>query len=139
MEENQQNRFSYAKLAIVSDRYQVSSRDTAAIVNAALEDMGLLNDSNKLDRKKVLREKLRVGIQNANYNKLESSALICMGFDGRTAAGTIKEEHYSIIKEPGSINVDHVTPDCGSSKAVSDEIINCIVDTNSEDSNGCGL
>ena len=67
LEENQQNRFTYDKLAIVSDRYQVSSRGTAAIVNAALEDMGLLNDSNKLDRKKkVLREKLQVRIQNVN-------------------------------------------------------------------------
>ena len=76
-------------------------------MNAALDDMGLLNDSNKLNRTKVLREKLRVGIQNVNYNKLESSAPICMGFDGRkdetrTAAGTIKEEYYSIVKEPGA-------------------------------------
>ena len=33
-----QNRYVYDNLAIIPDRYRVSSRATAAIVNAALED-----------------------------------------------------------------------------------------------------
>ena len=59
-----QNRYVCNNPAIVSDRYRVSSRATAAIVNAALEDMRILRDKNKLDRKKVMREKLRVGKTN---------------------------------------------------------------------------
>ena len=39
----------------------MSSRATAAIVNAALEDMRIFGDENKLDRKKVMKEKLQVG------------------------------------------------------------------------------
>ena len=56
-----QNRFHYNELAIIADRYRVSCRATAAIVNAALKDMGILNESNMLDRKKVERERLHVG------------------------------------------------------------------------------
>ena len=44
-----QNRYSYDQLAIASDRYLVSSRATAAIVNAALQDMGLLTDESMLN------------------------------------------------------------------------------------------
>ena len=58
---NLQNRFTYSNLAITADRYQVSSRAAAALVNAALKDMILLIESNLLDRKKVERESKRVG------------------------------------------------------------------------------
>ena len=45
------NRYSYDNLAAVSDRYCVRSQATAAVANALLEDMGLINDENNLDRK----------------------------------------------------------------------------------------
>ena len=67
-----------------SDRYRVSCRATAAIVNAALEDMGLLNDSSTQDRKKVAREKVRFGMENVMCSKVESSGLVCIGFDKMT-------------------------------------------------------
>ena len=67
-----QNRYVYDNLVIVSDRYRVSSRATAAIVNAALEDMRILRDENKLDRKKVKREKLRVGKTDILCGKMEN-------------------------------------------------------------------
>ena len=54
---NKQNRFTYNKLSVTAERYRVSSRAAAAIVNAALEDMGILNQGNMLDRKKVERER----------------------------------------------------------------------------------
>ena len=69
-----QNHYVYDNLAIVSDRYRVSSRATAAIVNAALEDMKILRDENKLDRKKVMREKLRVGKTNIYVERWKTLA-----------------------------------------------------------------
>ena len=60
LKENIQNRFRYDKLVITADRFCVSCRTAAAIVNAALEDMWLLNKSNMLDRKKIERERTRV-------------------------------------------------------------------------------
>ena len=53
-----QNRYSYDQPAIVSDRYRVSSRASAATANAALQDTEILADENILDGKKVIREKL---------------------------------------------------------------------------------
>ena len=102
-----QNCYVYDNLAIVSDRYRVSSCATAAIVIAVLEDMRILRDENKLDRKKVMREKLRVGKTNSLCGKMENVDLFCIGFDGRkdqtkTREGTIQEEHYTIVKEPSS-------------------------------------
>ena len=46
----------YEYLAITVDRFRVSYRATVAIVNSALKDMGILNESNMLDRKQVERE-----------------------------------------------------------------------------------
>jgi len=59
-------------------------------------------------------------------SKMESSGLVCIGFDGRKddtriAAGIIQEEHSSIVKEPGIVCMDHATPDNWLSEAISDE------------------
>ena len=61
----------------------MSSRATVAIVNAALEDMRVLRYENKLDRKNVMREKLRVGKTNILCGKMENVGLFCIGFDGK--------------------------------------------------------
>ena len=50
LESKCQNRYSYDQLAILSHRYRVINRATAAIVNAALQDMGHLTDENMLER-----------------------------------------------------------------------------------------
>ena len=51
----------------------------------------------------------------------------------KTGEGTIQEECYTIIKEPGSQYVDHVTPDDGSARSIASEVISYIIATNSED------
>ena len=66
---------------------------------------------------------------------MENVGLFCIGVYGRksqtqTREGTI-QEHYTIIKEPFSQYVNHVTPDDGSALSIADEIANCIVATNS--------
>ena len=78
-----QNCYVYGNQAIVSDRYRLSSRATAAIVNAALEVMRILRVENKLDRKKVTREKLRVGKTNILCGKMENVGSFCIGLDVR--------------------------------------------------------
>ena len=84
LKKSNQNWFHYNELAIIAiiaitaiiaDRYRASSRTTTAIVNAALKDMGILNESNMLDRKKVERERLRVGQKNVNERKCENLKL----------------------------------------------------------------
>jgi hypothetical protein len=116
--ENTQNRYKYDELAITTDRYIVSCRVAAAIVNAALKDMGILDQSNMLDRNKLQSERERVSQLLIAKNKVENIGFECLGFDGRkddtlTEGGLMKEEHYVVVKVPGSIYVDHVTPDHG--------------------------
>ena len=50
----------------------------------------------------------------------------------KTSEGTIQEERYTIIKEPSSQYVDHVTPDDGSAYAIASELFSCIIATNGE-------
>lgn len=53
LRENIRNLHRYDKLAITADRYHVSSRAEAAIVYAVLFDLGILDETNMMDRKKV--------------------------------------------------------------------------------------
>jgi len=48
---------------MVSDCYQDSCQAIAGIVNAALEDMGVWNDLNMLNQKKVTRVKVQIGME----------------------------------------------------------------------------
>ena len=44
---SRRNVYSFPTLAITADRYKISNREVAALVNAALEDLGILQgDSN---------------------------------------------------------------------------------------------
>lgn len=138
LKDNIQNRYHYDKLAVTADRFRISCRATAAIVNAALHDMGILNNSNMLDRKKVERERLRVGKMNLEKNHSESFGLECIGFDGRkdntiTSKGYNKEEHYTVVKEPGSAYIDHLTPDNGTSRCIADELLTLLFDKRSNE------
>src|ERR1700755_1125340 len=75
LRENNQNRFTYNKLSVTAERYSVSSRAAAAIVNAALEDMGILNQGNILDRKKVEREKKKIEFRKETLHKFRTTTL----------------------------------------------------------------
>lgn len=137
--ENEQNRYKYNELPIVADRYCVSSRASAAIVNAALKDMGLLNNQNMLDRKKIEREKNRIGHKNVEISKSGNIELKCLGFDGRKDEtlhkhGMEKEDHYVLVNEPGGYYLDHFTPDQGNARSIANEIFTFIIDYKSLDS-----
>ena len=66
-------------LLISADRYRVGSRAAASLVNAPLKDMGLLNESNLLDRKKVERERKRVGKAIIVSKTTENTPIECLG------------------------------------------------------------
>ena len=123
-----ENQLHYNELAIIADHYCISCRASAAIANAALKDMGILNESNMLDRKKVERERLCFRQKDINERKSENLKLQCIGFDGRkdntiTAVGMIKEEHITIVREPSSSYIDNLTPDNGTSRCIANEIL----------------
>ena len=90
-----------------------------------------------LDRKKVIRERLRVGNKIVLFARKKNVGIFCIGFDGRkdqtkTNDGTVLE-HYTNIKEPGAQYVDCVALDGGSACSITEEIVHCIIATNSVD------
>lgn len=128
-----------SKLALACDRTGVSDRSAASIASAVLQDVGIIHkeDTTKvIDRMKVRRqrEKNRKKLQKRDMENTE--LLQGLYFDGRkdvtikiekkaekSYRKTVKEEHYSLIQEPGSIYIGHVTPSSGTAKSVSTSII----------------
>jgi hypothetical protein len=125
-------------LARACDRHGVSDRSAAAIATAVLQDFGLISKadtSNVVDRNKVrrARQKKRIELQMLAG---ESNELQSLYFDGRkdhTLTNTQKgskwyrkkvyEEHISLIEEPGSKYIGHVTPASGSADGIKDSIM----------------
>ena len=100
--------------------------------------MRLLADENMLDRKRVIREKLRVSNENILSGKKENVGIFCTGFNCRkdetkTGEGTVLEEHYPITKELGAQYVDYVNPNDGSACSITAEIVHLVIATNSID------
>lgn len=119
-----QMRLKLTNTAIVAQRYNISHRGAAAFGSALLEDMGFISetdrthiiDKNKISREKTRTEKeLKVAAQKDNNGHLTG-----LYFDGRRDSTlfrekhgakyfqkTIKEDHYSLVKEPGSKYLGH--------------------------------
>ena len=117
-------------VAMASIRFGVSSNATAAIANATLLDHGLISteDSNLvIDAKKVQRAKdqLHTELQEKAAIKYKDGSIICILTDGRKDWTRMyaevegsdqvypiiqKEEHYSVVSEPGGQYLFHFTP-----------------------------
>ena len=125
-----QNRLNLENLARESIRYGVSVQATASLGTAVLIDVGIITpeystkiiDKDKIQRaRNLVMEKLK----EEGLNYLESHKVRCFFFDGQkddTKAilvnddgeefpGIIKENHYSVVEEPGGLYLTHLTPD----------------------------
>ena len=125
------NMKSIKNVAMAANRYGVSANAAAAICNATLLDYGLIsedNTTNVVDAKKVQRAKdsLYKELQERSAKKYKEEDIECILFDGRKdwtlmyeevegssqPHPTIrKEEHYSVVSEPGGQYLFHFTPD----------------------------
>lgn len=119
------------------DRHAVSDRAASALASALLDDLGIVTETetkNVIDRSKVRRERIRnreilQECQDIEINGLffdgrkDKSLTIKKGTDGRFRKVTVKEEHISLIEEPGSHYLGHITPASGSSRSIVDSIL----------------
>lgn len=121
-------------LALLSDRTGVSDRAAATIASAVIEGANVTDKDRKklvIDRNKVRRaKKARTDLQHVSevIEPLES-----IYFDGRkdttrvrhgsNHVKIVKEEHISIIQEPDSNYVGHVTPAIGTARCVSSTVM----------------
>ena len=121
-------------LARACDRHGISDRTGAAIASAVLQDFGLISpedQGNVVDRNKVRRARHRKRSNLQQMNKESQDVLHSLFFDGRkdhtimnVQKGSkwyrknVVEEHISLIEEPGSKYLGHVTPLSGTAEAI---------------------
>jgi len=129
-------------LARACDRHRISDRAAAAIASAVLQDFGVItkdDSSNVVDRSKIrrARQAKRHSLQNGTKEAMVQS----LYFDGRKDKTmtieknndrfyrkVITQEHISMIEEPGSKYLGHLTPESGSAKDVKDAITSFLKD-----------
>nr|CAH7728928.1 unnamed protein product [Callosobruchus chinensis] len=110
-------------LARTCDQFGVSDRAAAAIASAVLQDVGIVTEenlTNVIDKNKVRRAR---GKARSLLRKEQVSTKIhikSIYFDGRKDKTIYQEkkEHVSIIEEPGSVYVGHVSPTSSSGKSI---------------------
>ncbi|GBM51006.1 hypothetical protein AVEN_199772-1 [Araneus ventricosus] len=111
------------------DRFGISDRAGAAIVSVALQDVRIISESNVLnvvDRTTLLSEV----IKNYDHNQFG------IYFDGRkdrtlsmedNRRKVIIEEHISLVKEPGSEYIGHVSVNFGRAQIIGNNIYSFFV------------
>jgi hypothetical protein len=127
---SKRNMSNIRNVAMASIRFGVSANATAAVANATLLDHGIINKEDTtqvIDAMKVQRAKdlLQTELQEKAAIRYQEESIICILFDGRKdwtrmyveVEGSTqiypsiqKEEHYSVVSEPGGQYLFHFTP-----------------------------
>ena len=140
--QSKQLRRDLPTVALTCDRYGVSDRSAAAIASAVLQDFGLINTEqsmNVVDRSKVRRDRNKMKAEMKK--QVERKPFMALFFDGRKDKTlkmcpqkrrrmSIVEEHISIIGEPNSQYIGHVTPTSGTGKSICTVILEFYNDEN---------
>lgn len=143
------NTISVTNLAKAADRYDVPDTATAALASAAYLDAGIVSVDNTIlviDRSKVRRA--RVALRNSSVESLRPETLHAFFFDGRKDMslkylfGSVRKEvqdHISLVQEPRSLFLSHVTTDEGGARCLTDTIWNRLLDKNIDTSTIKGI
>lgn len=139
-------------MARTCDRYAVSDRAAAAIASAVLEDVGLITNEDKtsvIDRNKLRRERLKKRKKLQHEQTLD--VLRGLYFNGRKDKTleqfkqgtqyhrkTIVEEHLSLVQEPGSKYIGHVTTKSGTALSIENSISKFLDENNIATSEAVG-
>ena len=115
------------------DRLDMEDNKAAYLLNAYLKDLNLLTPETIVDRKKLSRQraKYRKKKRDEEIEKQKKDEITSIYFDGREDATlTMKsingiprktvqvEEHISMVEEPGSRYLAHVTPQDGTGEEI---------------------
>lgn len=133
---SQQMRVPLPTLARECDRYGVSDRAAAAISSAVLQDVGLVTEqdsSSVIDRSKIIREKMKkrkkvqeterpIILRGLYFDGRKDKTLQLASLDEKKYRKTIVEEHITLIQEPGSKYLGHVTPTSGTANNITKSI-----------------
>ncbi|GBM96461.1 hypothetical protein AVEN_173157-1 [Araneus ventricosus] len=127
-------RLGLPSTAVVGDKFGVSYRGVAEISSSVLHVVGLITSNNSdlvVDKKKLRREKAKVRKDSKFQASSKAQALQLKGlyFDIRKDSTFLEErldtkrytrkskkEHLSLIEEPGSRYITHLSPSFGTVK-----------------------
>ena len=122
--------------ALAADRFRLSNRAAAAVINAFQLDIGRVTGEESellVDPKKIWRERNRTRDESARVRAEQQSdgSLKALYFDGRhdetsagPGAGRVQEDHVAVLAEPGSEYVSHFTPISGRAIDQVNELVN---------------
>ena len=129
-----QQRRQLKNTAMASERHAVSDRAVAEIASAVLQDCGIVTPEDRsevIDRSKVRRERQKYRSMVCADAVHSATPLQGIYFDGRKDKTVTKEmvdstahrraiveEHVSLVQEPGSNYIGHITPKSGSSSSI---------------------
>lgn len=132
-----QMRIKLTETALIAQRFGVSDRAAALIVTSTFKDAKLISSDQVClltDKNKIRREKLKVG-KDLKIKSQDDTPIVGLYFDGRkdeTLAQvkegvkfyrrSLKEDHISLVAEPVSKYIGHVTPKSGSAEDESNAI-----------------
>lgn len=143
--ESSRNMTKFPTVARECDRYGISDTAGAAIATAVLVDYGIIKKDDRIaiiDRAKLRRQRqqLRTSLmQKANVSLSESAVgPKAIFFDGRkdkTMCSTSRsgkrfqtEEHVTILEQPNSVFLGHVSPESGSSLHIKMSIVDYFIE-----------
>ena len=127
-------------LALTCDRYGVSDRVGASIASAVLKDTKIITEENTeevIDRSKIRRERKKTRTQvTEDKESAVNKSPICIFFDGKKDKTLyqmqkgnkkhkqeIVEEHITLLEEPGSKYICHLSPTKGSGDKIAEIIL----------------
>ncbi len=121
----------YPSFVSTAQRYGVSTRAATALANALLKNLDLNTEENLLSRTKVQQMMARYGEEKASEHG-NIKDLECIKFDGRIDTTVtqeernVREDHITVISEPGAKYLDHFTPKSGKACDIADELFDLL-------------
>lgn len=125
---------NYVTVARTLDRFGISDRAGAAIVSATLQDIGIISTENKdhvVDRSKIRRVRSKTRSSAIDSSLTDCQEYICISFDGRKDKTLVQEdnrrrvmveEHITVLKEPGSQYLGHISLKSGNARAIANAL-----------------
>lgn len=124
-------------VARACDRYGLSDRSAVAVASAVLQDFGIISEGdskNVIDRNKIRKSRqlkrndLQIlersdGVRAVYFDGRNDHTITNIPIGSRWYRKKVVEEHVSLIEEPCSKYIGHITPISGTSEAIKSGII----------------
>lgn len=139
-----QTRMKLATFARTCDRYGIADRPAAALASALMYDLNqVANDVGPvIDRSKVRRERKKLRLDLQEKELAMDLVVKALYFDGRkdrtismttldggkSKPATVTEEHISVVNEPGSSYLGHVSPISGSAQNIKNALCSLLTE-----------